>query len=112
MRLFMGEPLSYREFQYPLNVFMHILTLEEGEVRDLHYGLFERGDESLVEAQERSTALLLTQLPPPPARILDAGVGVGTTLARLVQLGYRAQGLTPDQARVQAERLPQKSATA
>ena len=96
----MAEPLPYRDFQYPLNVFMHILTLEEGDVRDLHYGLFERGDESIAEAQERSTALLLTQLPPPPARILDAGAGLGTTLARLVQLGYRAEGVTPDEAQL------------
>ncbi len=92
----MAEPLPYRDFYYPLNVFMHILTMEEGEVHHLHYGLFERGNESIAAAQERSTALLLTQLPPPPARILDVGPGLGTTLARLVQLGYDAEGITPD----------------
>src|SRR5437588_4097562 len=75
---------------------MHILTHEEGGVRYLHYGLFERADESIDAAQERSTELLLSRLPPPPARLLDVGVGLGTTLARLIELGYHAEGITPD----------------
>lgn len=89
--------IPYRDFYYPLNVFMHILTAEEGEVRYLHYGLFERPDEPIATAQERSTALLLSRLPPPPARLLDVGVGLGTTLARLQRLGYDAEGITPDE---------------
>src|SRR6202022_2049667 len=95
--LFMAAPLPYRDFYYPLNVFMHILMLEEGDVRYLHYGLFERGEDSIGVAQERSTDLLLAQLPPPPARILDVGAGLGTTLERLGQLGYDAEGITPDE---------------
>lgn len=91
-----GKPLLYRDFYYPLNVFMHILTLEEGDVRYLHYGLFQNPDDSIDEAQERSTEVLLAQLSPPPARILDVGVGLGTTLARLVRHGYDAEGITPD----------------
>ena len=87
---------AYRDFYYPLNVFMHILTHEEGAVRDLHYGLFERDAERIDAAQERSTELLLSRLPPPPARLLDVGVGLGTTLARLTALGYDAEGITPD----------------
>ena len=35
--------IAYRDFYYPLNVFMHILTHEEGAVRYLHYGLFDAG---------------------------------------------------------------------
>jgi len=92
--------IPYRDFTYPLNVFMHILTHEEGEVRYLHYGLFERPDESIAVAQERSTELLLSRLPPPPARLLEAGAGLGTTLARLERLGYDAQGITPDEKQV------------
>ena len=65
--------LPYRDFLYPLNVFMHILTNEEGGVANLHYGLFERPDESISFAQERSTELLLRHLPPPPARLADPG---------------------------------------
>ena len=36
--------LPYRDFYYPLNVFMHILTHEEGGVDYLHYALFENED--------------------------------------------------------------------
>ena len=92
--------VPYRDFYYPLNVFMHVLTLEDGGVEHLHYGLFERADEPLAAAQERSTALLLSRLPPPPARILEAGIGLGTTLARLVRLGYDAVGCTPDEQQI------------
>lgn len=92
----MSGALPYSDFYYPLNVFAHILTLEEGGIRDLHYGLFEREDEPIAAAQERSTTLLLSTLPPPPARILDAGSGLGATLARLTALGYEAEGMTPD----------------
>jgi hypothetical protein len=88
--------IPYRDFTYPLNVFMHILTHEERAVRYLHYGLFARPDEPIDDAQERSTELLLSRLPPPPARLLDVGVGLGTTLARLTSLGYDAEGITPD----------------
>ncbi|HUP49115.1 MAG TPA: class I SAM-dependent methyltransferase [Thermoanaerobaculia bacterium] len=92
----MPQDLPYREFYYPLNVFMYVLSHEEGVVRYLHYGLFESERESIGTAQERSTDLLLARLPPPPARILEAGIGVGTTLARLTRSGYDATGITPD----------------
>lgn len=88
--------LPYREFYYPLNVFMHVLTHEEGGVAYLHYGLFDKKDESIATAQERSTELLLSRLPRPPARILEVGTGLGTTLARLTRAGYDATGITPD----------------
>ena len=100
--LFMAGPAPYRDFTYPLNVFMHILTREEGSVSYLHYGLFESPEESLATAQEHSTELLLSRLPPPPARLLDAGIGLGTTLDRLTRLGYRAQGITPDAGQIAA----------
>src|SRR5439155_10668522 len=45
--------VPYRDFYYTLNVFMHVLTLEEGGVEHLHYGLFERVDEPICAAQER-----------------------------------------------------------
>lgn len=86
---------------------MHILTHEEGEVRYLHYGVFEHENDALLTAQERSTELLLARLPPPPARLLEAGIGLGTTLRRLLSLGYEAEGITPDehQIRLCIERL-------
>ena len=92
----MVETPAYRDFLYPLNVFMHILIAEEGRVDYLHYGLFAGADESIATAQERSTELLLARLPPPPSRLLDVGAGVGTTLARLTALGYDVVGITPD----------------
>ncbi len=88
---------AYSEFYYPLNVFMHILTHEEGAASYLHYGFFEDRDESIAQAQERSTEFLLARLPPPPARLLDVGCGLGTTLRKLASLGYEVTGITPDQ---------------
>jgi SAM-dependent methyltransferase len=92
--------LHYRDFTYPLNVFMHILTGEEGGVTYLHYALFEQEGESIAAAQERSTELLFARLPSPPARILEAGIGLGTTLARLTHAGYDATGITPDSKQI------------
>lgn len=100
----MAGPPPYREFTYPLNVFTHILLREEGAVTYLHYGLFASPEESLARAQERSTELLLSRLPSPPARILDVGIGLGTTLARLLERGYRAEGITPDGGQIEAAR--------
>ena len=92
--------LPYRDFYYPLNVFMHILTLEEGGVAALHYGLFEHPDEPIAVAQERSTELLLSALPSPPAALLEIGIGLGKTLERLTRLGYDAEGITPDDKQI------------
>lgn len=100
MRGVSAGPLPYRDFYYPLNVFMHILTHEEGGVAYLHYGLFHRIGDSIATAQERSTELLLTHLPAHPARLLDVGVGLGTTLNRLTQMGYAAEGITPDDKQI------------
>jgi len=90
----------YRTFLFPLNVLTHILLTEEGDVPYLHYGLFEREDESIGVAQQRSTDLLLARLPPPPGRLLEVGVGLGTTFARLRRLGYDAEGITPDPTQI------------
>lgn len=95
------ESSLYRDFYFPLNVFMHILSHEEGAPRYLHYGLFEREDEPILHAQERSTAMLLERVPSPPARILDVGVGLGTTVATLRRLGYDAEGITPDEEQIE-----------
>jgi hypothetical protein len=104
MRAVPDTAATYRDFLYPLNVFMHILTTEEGGVSYLHYGLFEHDGEPIGIAQERSTELLLSRLPSPPARLLEAGIGLGTTLKRLTSLGYDAEGLTPDAQQIAAIR--------
>jgi len=94
-----GPPLGsdlYRNFLFPLNVLTHALVAEEGDVPYLHYGLLEGEGESIQRAQQRSTDVLLARLPPPPSRVLEVGVGLGTTFDRLVRMGYEAEGITPD----------------
>jgi cyclopropane fatty-acyl-phospholipid synthase-like methyltransferase len=103
---------AFREFPFPLNVLLTVLDREEGSVGSMHYGLFETPADSIAAAQERSTALLLSRLPPPPARLLEVGIGLGTTLARLARMGYATEGITPDPVQAAAakarhgERLP------
>ncbi len=96
--------LRYRDFPFPLNVLLNVLTREEGRAENMHYGLFEAAGDSIAAAQERSTALLLSRLPPAPARLLEVGIGLGTTLARLGSLGYDAEGITPDAVQAAAAR--------
>jgi cyclopropane fatty-acyl-phospholipid synthase-like methyltransferase len=96
--------LRYRDFPFPLNVLLNVLTREEGRAENMHYGLFEAAGDSIAAAQERSTALLLSRLPPPPGRLLEVGIGLGTTLARLASLGYDAEGITPDSVQAEAAR--------
>jgi SAM-dependent methyltransferase len=92
-----SDPPLWRDFTFPLNVFMHILAHEESAaVPYLHYGLFEGENDRLIFAQERSTELLLSRLPPPPCRVLDVGIGLGTTIGWLTLKGYDARGITPD----------------
>ena len=79
---------------------MHILTLEEGGVSSLHYGFFENADDTIATAQERSTELLLSRLPAPPAALLEVGIGLGTTLQRLTAMGYDVEGITPDEKQI------------
>src|SRR3954471_14841977 len=92
----------FRGMPFPLNVYAHMLYLEWGKVDYLHYGLFDPGHIDLGAAQAQSSRLVFERLPPAPARILDVGIGLGTTLAALVELGHDATGITPDiqQARV------------
>lgn len=86
-------------FSFPLNVYAHVLEKETGRVDYLHYGLFERPDTPVGEAQAQATELLWRHLPP-PCRLLEVGIGLGTTLARLRAQGYQASGITPDAAQI------------
>ncbi|MBK6958193.1 MAG: GNAT family N-acetyltransferase [Nitrosomonas sp.] len=91
-----SSPSPFKDLTFPLNVYAHALLLEEGEATYLHYGLFQDNQTSLQTAQQFSTDLLMARLPPPPCRILEVGVGLGTTLSLLNQRGYDVHGITPD----------------
>ena len=88
---------TLHDFSFPLNVYGAMLQWTEGRVDYLHYGLFEHDDEPIWRAQERASARLWAQMPP-PCRVLEVGIGLGHTLARLRGRGYRAVGITPEPA--------------
>ncbi|MBE9561314.1 MAG: class I SAM-dependent methyltransferase, partial [Proteobacteria bacterium] len=88
---------NYVNLDFPLNVFAYCLCVQEGKVDYLHYGLFAK-EESIQDAkiaQKRSTDFLLAKLPK-PCRILEVGVGLGTTALQLAKLGYEVTGISPD----------------
>ncbi len=91
-----SSPSPFKDLTFPLNVYAHALLLEEGKATYLHYGLFQDNQTSLQTAQQFSTDLLMARLPPPPCRILEVGIGLGTTLSLLNQRGYDVHGITPD----------------
>ena len=88
--------LLYKNFTFPLNAYSHILYKDYGDLRYLHYGLFEQDSQDIDKAQQRASDLLFSYLPPCPCRILEIGIGLGTTLSNLVKAGYDAIGITPD----------------
>lgn len=96
---------DYRNFIFPLNVYAHTLTLEEGRVEHLHYGLFEGAETRLSEAQHRLSQLAFARLPLPPCRVLEVGVGLASALVELRQRGYEATGIDPDPARISRAKL-------
>lgn len=100
----LGVRMSTERFTFPLNVYARMLELGEGRLDYLHYGLFEHDDEPVWQAQERASQLLWAALPP-PCRVLEVGVGVGTTLRRLGEAGYQALGISPDAAQLDEVRF-------
>ncbi len=89
-------PSPYRDLTFPLNVYAHTLLLQEGKATYLHYGLFENHETDLQTAQQYSTDLLISRLPASACRILEVGVGLGTTFSLLTQQGHQVHGITPD----------------
>jgi hypothetical protein len=101
----MSDPVAaLRNLQFPLNVFALGVYLEEGKVDSLHHGLFQSADEDFAAAQQHCCDILLDRLPPPPCRILEVGVGLGTMLATLRSLGYDVHGITPDAVQMEIAR--------
>jgi cyclopropane fatty-acyl-phospholipid synthase-like methyltransferase len=95
-----ANPPSTRGFLYPLNVYAWVLERLEQECKYLHFGIFNKNNETIGEAQRRSTDLLLINLPPPPAKILEVGTGTGALLGQLRGLGYQVVGINPDKRQV------------
>lgn len=91
-------------FSFPLNVYAHLLQRLEGRADYLHFAVYADGEGSapgdVLRAQERASALLWQALPP-PCRLLEVGIGLGTTLARLTDAGYDALGITPEPAQIE-----------
>lgn len=90
----------FKNFIFPLNVYAYAIQLQEGKVQYLHYGLFQNDKTSLQAAQQFSTDLLIKKLPPPPCRVLEVGIGLGTTLSLLSRMGYHIHGITPDSQQI------------
>jgi len=99
-------PSPFRDLTFPANVYAHALSLQEDKAVYLHYGLFENDKTSLTATQQFSTNLLMARLPPPPCRILQVDVGLGTTFSLLHQHGYDVHGITAD---IQKLKFIQKS---
>ncbi|MGZ4955526.1 MAG: GNAT family N-acetyltransferase [Methylobacter sp.] len=91
---------SYKNFTFPLNAYSHILCKDYGDFEYLHYGLFEQHAQDIKRAQQRATDLLFSHLPPCPCRILEVGIGLGATLSKLINAGYDATGITPDENQI------------
>jgi SAM-dependent methyltransferase len=65
----------------------------------LQYGLWDdepRNLDGLKSAQERYARTLHDWIPEGVKTILDVGCGTGASAARLLELGYRVEGLSPD----------------
>lgn len=91
-----------REFA-DLDLFAHLLKVF-ADSPWLHYGLWLEGERptfpTLRRAQERYVDKLLALLPPAPASIFDIGGGTGALSARLADLGYDVEMLTPSAEQV------------
>ncbi len=92
------------DFSFPLNLYAHLLWLEEGKLEALHLGVFEDPSEPASLAQRRATDRFLRAVPPPPATLLEVGCGVGTTARELVGRGYRVVGISPERAQIEIAR--------
>lgn len=78
-----------------LRFYHEVLGLER-----LHYGLWlpedELSYENLKQAQKRYETYLIRHIPAGVRRILDVGCGTGILAARLMDLDYQVEGLSPD----------------
>jgi len=83
------------------------------QIEDLHYGFWEEGEtpstRNFIEAQKKYTLFLCKYIEEAlnddrNRRILDIGCGIGTTTNKLLEMGYRVDGLVPSSWMVQYAR--------
>ena len=78
-----------------LRFYHDVLGLER-----LHYGLWQAEEElslaNLKEAQKRYEDMLVASIPAGVRSIIDVGCGTGVMLTRLQEMGFHAEGMTPD----------------
>lgn len=101
-----AKPISVdtlRSFAFPLNVYATLLLREFGKVDYLHFGVFQDPKTTVLDAQEQASQLL-AQLLPGPCKLLEVGIGLGTTLQQLVDQGYLCTGITPDTHQIELAR--------
>lgn len=65
----------------------------------LHFGLWREDNSqlSIEEAQQAMFEYLLSFFPPPPAKVLDVGCGLGLSAYLLAQKGYKVTAVAPSQ---------------
>lgn len=74
----------------PFGFYRHILGNDY-----LHFGYWEQPSWDIRQAQEALSRLLLSQLPPAPAQVLDVGCGFGVTAEYLQHQGYEVTAIAP-----------------
>lgn len=88
------ELARVRRLETPFQIFRYMTGSEH-----LHFGLWEDPDDlrpdAIARAQAAMTAKLSAHLPPPPARVIDVGCGIGGTAIGLAALGYTVDALAP-----------------
>src|SRR5687768_9739598 len=90
----------FEALHFPLNAYALAIELQEGRVEDLHYGLYDDPAATLFDAQAHHPRYLLEPFPPPPARVLEVGFGLGGTFKTIAHRGYELDGVTPDPAQI------------
>src|SRR5690242_4357084 len=86
------SPSPFKDLSFPQNVYAHAFLLQESKVGYLHYGLFQNDKTNLPAAQQFATDLLMARLTPPPCRVLEVGVDLGTSFSLLSARGYDVHG--------------------